>query len=147
MPSPGIRVIVCVIDEEGWERVTTGEGATPNARIGKARRVIDITPHDAATRLHRASAFRVAVCRSMTKAASLVLPPTALRVHANGLEHRVLEWKASGLPRADASTGTVFLLHGYMDAAGTWDRVAPALADDGFRVLAPDLRGFGSGNR
>jgi pimeloyl-ACP methyl ester carboxylesterase len=34
-----------------------------------------------------------------------------------------------------------------MDAAGTWDRVAPALAEAGHRVLAPDMRGFGTGAR
>ncbi len=34
-----------------------------------------------------------------------------------------------------------------MDAAATWDLVAPALADAGLRVLAPDLRGFGEGPR
>jgi pimeloyl-ACP methyl ester carboxylesterase len=32
-----------------------------------------------------------------------------------------------------------------MDAAGNWDRVAPAIAARGYRVLAPDLRGFGDG--
>ncbi|MBX3262766.1 MAG: alpha/beta hydrolase [Labilithrix sp.] len=42
---------------------------------------------------------------------------------------------------------TVVLVHGYMDAAGTWDRVAPALAARGHRVLAPDVRGFGDGDR
>ncbi|MBX3212005.1 MAG: alpha/beta hydrolase [Labilithrix sp.] len=42
---------------------------------------------------------------------------------------------------------TVVLVHGYMDAAGTWDRVAPALASRGHRVLAPDMRGFGDGDR
>src|SRR5260221_338038 len=31
-----------------------------------------------------------------------------------------------------------------MDAGGTWDLVAPAIASAGFRVLAPDLRGFGA---
>jgi pimeloyl-ACP methyl ester carboxylesterase len=34
-----------------------------------------------------------------------------------------------------------------MDAAATWDHVAPALAAAGLRVLAPDLRGFGDGPR
>jgi pimeloyl-ACP methyl ester carboxylesterase len=34
-----------------------------------------------------------------------------------------------------------------MDAAGTWDLVAPALAAAGLRVVAPDLRGFGEGAR
>ncbi|MFO0680285.1 MAG: alpha/beta hydrolase [Polyangiaceae bacterium] len=63
------------------------------------------------------------------------------RVRANGLEHHYLEWSAA-LPSA-----TVLLLHGYMDAAGTWDRVAPVLARSGYRVVAPDMRGFGEGPR
>jgi pimeloyl-ACP methyl ester carboxylesterase len=34
-----------------------------------------------------------------------------------------------------------------MDAAASWDLVAPRLAEAGLRVLAPDLRGFGDGAR
>jgi pimeloyl-ACP methyl ester carboxylesterase len=34
-----------------------------------------------------------------------------------------------------------------MDAAATWDLVAPHLAAAGVRVLAPDMRGFGDGAR
>src|SRR5262249_9987699 len=37
--------------------------------------------------------------------------------------------------------------HGVMDAAASWDLVAPELAHAGWRVLAPDLRGFGQGPR
>ena len=74
---------------------------------------------------------------------------TVLNVVANGLEHRVLEW----LPEAGAASAeekvvrTVVLVHGFMDAGGTWDLVAPALAAAGLRVLAPDMRGFGDGAR
>ena len=64
--------------------------------------------------------------------------PHSLRIAANGLEHRVLRWGDHG--------PTVFLLHGFADAAATWDEVAPALANNA-RVLAPDLRGFGHGAR
>src|SRR4051794_668300 len=71
--------------------------------------------------------------------------PTSLRVHANELDHHVLEWEASGSRRS--TVRTVVLVHGYMDAGGTWDLVAPALAAKGFRVLAPDMRGFGDGAR
>src|SRR5690349_21097831 len=74
--------------------------------------------------------------------------PKPLRLVANGLEQRVLEWESAELDHLGAERGrTVFLVHGYMDAAGTWDRVAPALAAKGFRVLAPDMRGFGDGAR
>jgi pimeloyl-ACP methyl ester carboxylesterase len=70
-------------------------------------------------------------------------PPTELRVEANGLTHRVLAWT----PRERSAARTVVLVHGFMDAAGTWDRVAPALALEGYRVLAPDMRGFGATER
>jgi pimeloyl-ACP methyl ester carboxylesterase len=67
--------------------------------------------------------------------------PNVLTLHANGLDHRVLEW-STGAARA-----TAVLLHGYMDAASTWDLVAPRLVAAGYRVLAPDFRGFGEGAR
>ena len=37
----------------------------------------------------------------------------------------------------------LLLLHGYMDSAATWERVAAPFADAGFDVFVPDLRGFG----
>jgi pimeloyl-ACP methyl ester carboxylesterase len=74
--------------------------------------------------------------------------PRSLRVAANALEHHVLEWcaLAPSHPAAAAplAVRTVLLVHGFMDAAGTWDLVAPSLAAHGLRVLAPDLRGFGA---
>jgi pimeloyl-ACP methyl ester carboxylesterase len=61
------------------------------------------------------------------------------------LTHHVLEWLPTA--RAVERGTTVLLIHGFMDAAATWDMVAPELANDGFRVLAPDLRGYGDGAR
>jgi pimeloyl-ACP methyl ester carboxylesterase len=69
--------------------------------------------------------------------------PDSLKVLANGLEHHVLEW----LPTGQVGESTVLLLHGNMDAAATWEAVAPGLTAHGLRVLAPDLRGFGDGAR
>ncbi|MEO8800518.1 MAG: alpha/beta hydrolase [Polyangiaceae bacterium] len=68
--------------------------------------------------------------------------PIARQVHANGLAHRVLEWSG-----AEAAAPTVLLIHGFMDAGGTWDLVAPQLVAAGLRVIAPDLRGFGDSPR
>jgi pimeloyl-ACP methyl ester carboxylesterase len=46
------------------------------------------------------------------------------------------EWgEAAGTP--------VVLLHGFPDDAHAWDGVAPPLAAQGCRVLAPYLRGYG----
>src|SRR5208282_2385822 len=70
-----------------------------------------------------------------------MMKPASLRVRANGLDLHVLEWIGH------AAETTVLLLHGYMDAAATWDLVAAPLAESGVRVLAPDLRGFGDSSR
>jgi pimeloyl-ACP methyl ester carboxylesterase len=42
---------------------------------------------------------------------------------------------------------TALLVHGLSDDSETWWRVGPALADLGFTVLAPDLRGHGRSGR
>ena len=41
----------------------------------------------------------------------------------------------------------VLLLHGYPETKESWDAVAPPLADAGYRVLAPDQRGYSPGAR
>jgi pimeloyl-ACP methyl ester carboxylesterase len=38
---------------------------------------------------------------------------------------------------------TALLVHGFSDDSSTWWRVGPALAERGFTVIAPDLRGHG----
>jgi pimeloyl-ACP methyl ester carboxylesterase len=51
-------------------------------------------------------------------------------------------------PVVDAGSGpAVLLLHGFPDDRHLWRHQIPALKDAGFRVLAPDLRGFGEAPR
>ncbi len=50
----------------------------------------------------------------------------------------MIEWGDGGSP-------TALIVHGFQDAAATWDDVAPPLGASGMRVLAPDMRGFGDG--
>jgi len=56
----------------------------------------------------------------------------------NGLDIHVLEagFEAAGRP-------LVVLLHGFPEIAYSWRKVMPALAVAGYRVVAPDLRGYG----
>jgi pimeloyl-ACP methyl ester carboxylesterase len=55
-----------------------------------------------------------------------------------GLSYHLLEW---GPPDAEH---TVLLLHGFLDNAWTWaPAVEAGLADMGWRIVAPDLRGHG----
>jgi pimeloyl-ACP methyl ester carboxylesterase len=58
--------------------------------------------------------------------------------------------QVSGLsfPVVDHGTGpAVVLLHGFPDDRHLWRYQIPALAAAGFRVIAPDLRGFGDAPR
>jgi pimeloyl-ACP methyl ester carboxylesterase len=41
----------------------------------------------------------------------------------------------------------VVLLHGFPDSGRLWRNQVPALADAGFRAVAPDLRGFGKSDK
>ena len=54
-------------------------------------------------------------------------------VHANGLQFAYLEQGTGPL---------VLLLHGFPDNARSWSHQVPALAAAGYRVVAPNLRGF-----
>lgn len=55
-------------------------------------------------------------------------------ITANGLRFHV-EDQGAGAP--------VILLHGFPDTSAAWRRQAPALAEAGYRCIAPDLRGRG----
>jgi pimeloyl-ACP methyl ester carboxylesterase len=57
-------------------------------------------------------------------------------VRTQKLDVAYLEWNPTG-------QRTAVLMHGWPDCPETWRNVAPKLAAQGYRVLAPALRGFG----
>ena len=65
---------------------------------------------------------------------SHVPPPDTRMVHVRGLDLAYLQWGTEG--------PLVLAVHGFPDTARTWDRVGPALAADGYRVVAPYTRGY-----
>src|SRR5262245_28460172 len=67
--------------------------------------------------------------------------PERVTFEGQGLAIRALRF---GAPLAK---GTLLLLHGYLDAAATWDLCAARLVSAGYSVLALDLRGFGESDR
>src|SRR5260370_21322095 len=56
------------------------------------------------------------------------------RVDVNGVG---IEYEVTGEGRP------VLLLHGFPDSGRLWRHQVPALADAGFQVIVPDLRGYG----
>ena len=54
----------------------------------------------------------------------------------NGLRVHLLEAGEAGRP-------LLLLLHGFPELAYSWRKVMPALAEAGYHVVAPDLRGYG----
>jgi pimeloyl-ACP methyl ester carboxylesterase len=59
-------------------------------------------------------------------------------MNADGVEFAVLD---------QGERDAVLLLHGFPDSAQLWRHQIPVLTDAGFRVVAPDLRGFGASEK
>ena len=64
-----------------------------------------------------------------------------------GLRYHLLEWQPQRLPGSAQDVPTVLLLHGFLDSCWTWQVLLETGLFDGFRVLAPDLRGHGDSDR
>src|SRR5690242_9064142 len=68
-----------------------------------------------------------------------VLPPgvrSRFIPDINGLTVHLLE-------AGDPGASSVLLLHGFPELAYSWRKLMPPLADAGYHVVAPDLRGYG----
>jgi pimeloyl-ACP methyl ester carboxylesterase len=66
--------------------------------------------------------------------------PTPTMIKTNGIDMAVYEaGPKDGLP--------VVLCHGFPELAYSWRHQLPALAEAGYRVLAPDQRGYGATSR
>jgi len=60
------------------------------------------------------------------------------RIQANGLTFHVVNQR---------SGPAILLVHGWPDSSHIWRYQIPVLVEAGFRVIAPDLRGFGESDR
>lgn len=58
-----------------------------------------------------------------------------------------LSFDVTDTAAASGNGETVILLHGFPEDRHSWDGVTPALTEAGFRVLAPDQRGYSPGAR
>jgi pimeloyl-ACP methyl ester carboxylesterase len=66
----------------------------------------------------------------------------------NAGEGRMVEVDGVRLHVEDHGSGTpVLLIHGWPDSAYLWRHQIPFLAGHGFRVIVPDMRGFGRSDR
>lgn len=65
---------------------------------------------------------------------------TDLELRANGLTF-------SALAQGDTAAPLVFCLHGFPDNATTFRHQLPALAEAGYRAIAPTMRGYESGSQ
>ena len=64
-----------------------------------------------------------------------------------GLPFHLLEWQPRRPQASTQDVPTVLLLHGFLDSCWTWQVLLETGLLDGFRVLAPDLRGHGDSDR
>jgi pimeloyl-ACP methyl ester carboxylesterase len=64
------------------------------------------------------------------------------------ISHRFLQLEEVRIHYVDAGSGPlVVLLHGFPEFWFTWRLLIPALAEAGFHVVAPDLRGYNSSSK
>ncbi|AUS77260.1 alpha/beta hydrolase [Actinoalloteichus sp. AHMU CJ021] len=63
---------------------------------------------------------------------------TNKKLHVNGIDIALVD-QGEGDP--------VLLLHGFPDSSYLWRHQIPVLVDAGYRVIAPDLRGFGDSDK
>jgi pimeloyl-ACP methyl ester carboxylesterase len=66
---------------------------------------------------------------------SAATEPEQLRYESSGMSFGALAWGPADGPLA-------LCLHGYPDTAWTWRHLGPELAADGWRVVAPFMRGY-----
>jgi epoxide hydrolase 4 len=67
---------------------------------------------------------------------------------ARGMTHRWIDIHGLRLHYVEAGTGPlVMLLHGFPEFWYAWRHQLPALADAGYRVVAPDLRGYNTSDK
>jgi pimeloyl-ACP methyl ester carboxylesterase len=64
-----------------------------------------------------------------------VTEPESIDVATSSVQLRTLTWGPADAPIA-------LCLHGFPDTAWSWRKVAPALVDAGWRVVAPFMRGY-----
>jgi pimeloyl-ACP methyl ester carboxylesterase len=69
-----------------------------------------------------------------------VLTSTQRLVETNGVQLRVID-------AGDRDAPVVVLAHGFPELAYSWRHQIPALAEAGYRVLAPDQRGYGGSSK
>lgn len=71
-------------------------------------------------------------------------PPSPLRLIPADKVASTVDIQSGSFPIIDGGTGpAVFLLHGFPDSRYLWRYQVEALFDAGFRIIAPDMRGFG----
>lgn len=83
--------------------------------------------------------------KMLTRARSVIWDDVATHVHHSENSHFVnidgarVHFQEFG----DAAKPTLLLVHGYTASTYVWNTTAPKLAENGFRVIAIDLLGFG----
>ena len=118
------------------ESVTPGEGVNVSRRR-LMQGLAALAPLAATSRIHAQPA---APAEPPPLSASVLPPGVRSRFinNVNGLRMHILEacYETKGRQ-------AILLLHGFPELAYSWRKVIPSLADAGYHVIVPDLRGYG----
>jgi pimeloyl-ACP methyl ester carboxylesterase len=71
-----------------------------------------------------------------------------MRIDMSALQHRLIAANSIQIHVAEQGSGpAVLFCHGFLETWYAWRHQLPALADAGFRAIAPDMRGYGQTDR
>src|SRR5579872_6341378 len=99
-----------------------------------------------ATRFSRRAVIGAA--GALAASAAVAGAATARAARPGEIKHRSVETNGLCLHVAEQGEGPlVILCHGFPECWYSWRHQLPALAKEGFRAVAPDLRGYGGSDR
>lgn len=128
-----IRILVVVVQQASFPiRVSTGSLRRWSRALALLVCLTGLLAGCASTRQP------VPVPPARYAAAGRLVPPDRLFTLSDGAAIPARVWRAKGREHA-----VILALHGFNDSRDAWEYSAPALAEQGITLVAPDLRGFG----
>src|SRR5215472_1481137 len=129
---PAIPAATMITVASSGNSLRTGHGARPPAGPPEVPLPLSIADHVSHDRGDVQQAGHGVAPRAMIR--GMTSPGDGRIIEANGISLYVEE-HGDGDP--------VLMLHGWPDSARLWRHQVPVLAASGYRVITPDLRGFG----
>jgi pimeloyl-ACP methyl ester carboxylesterase len=146
----GVDLDESVLNPYGGDRLTDGlhqqsmgvgdpnflQHKTIDANLAEKWREIELPHRLQTSTIHLAETLQYELPHDDPATTDVEYPMTESIVQVRGINYCLCEW-------GDPENPLVLLLHGILEQGASWQLIAPQIAAQGYRVVAPDLRGHG----